>query len=131
MTRRRPPAIGSSRRRGSCSGARDTAPTSISDILETAKVNSGSLYCFFKGKQELLIAVPEAEPSWGEVKIRSKRSARCSVPTGGYWSRPIVYTAARSAAWQTRTYRDIGFYDRAVEQLGNYIDCLKKLTAKS
>src|SRR4030095_9973964 len=51
--------------------------TSIADILETAKVNSGSLYYFFKGKQELLVAVLEAyrdgigpmllEPSWGEV----------------------------------------------------------------
>jgi TetR/AcrR family transcriptional repressor of nem operon len=51
--------------------------TSIADILETAQVNSGSLYYFFKGKQELLVAVLEAyrdgigpmllEPSWGEV----------------------------------------------------------------
>lgn len=52
--------------------------TSIADILETAGVNSGSLYHFFKGKQELLIAVLEVyrdrigpmllEPSWGEVE---------------------------------------------------------------
>ena len=51
--------------------------SSIADILETAQVNSGSLYYFFKGKQELLVAVLEAyrdgigpmllEPSWGEV----------------------------------------------------------------
>jgi len=51
--------------------------TSIADILETAEVNSGSLYYFFKGKQELLVAVLEAyrdgigpmllEPSWGDV----------------------------------------------------------------
>ena len=51
--------------------------TSIADILDTAQVNSGSLYYFFKGKQELLVAVLEAyregigpmllEPSWGEV----------------------------------------------------------------
>jgi AcrR family transcriptional regulator len=52
--------------------------TSIADILETAKVNSGSLYYCFKGKQELLVAVLEAyrndigpmllEPSWGGVE---------------------------------------------------------------
>jgi AcrR family transcriptional regulator len=52
--------------------------TSISDILETARVNSGSLYYFFKGKQELLVAVLEAyrdgidamllEPSWRDVE---------------------------------------------------------------
>ena len=51
--------------------------TSIADILETAQVNSGSLYYFFKGKQELLVSVLEAyrdgigpmllEPSWAEV----------------------------------------------------------------
>src|SRR5690349_2309058 len=51
--------------------------TSISDILETAKVNSGSLYYFFKGKQELLVAVLEAyrdgigpallDPAWAGV----------------------------------------------------------------
>ena len=51
--------------------------TSIADILDTAKVNSGSLYYFFKGKQELLVAVLEAyrdgigprllEPAWGAV----------------------------------------------------------------
>src|SRR5580698_2380769 len=34
--------------------------TSIADVLQAAKVNSGSLYHFFPGKQDLLLAVLEA-----------------------------------------------------------------------
>jgi AcrR family transcriptional regulator len=51
--------------------------TSIADILSRSQVNSGSLYHFFPGKQDLLIAVLEAyrdgirpmllEPAWGNV----------------------------------------------------------------
>ncbi len=51
--------------------------TSIADVLKQAEVNSGSLYHFFPGKQELLIAVLEAyhqgirpmllEPAWQGV----------------------------------------------------------------
>src|SRR5688500_4451563 len=51
--------------------------TSIADILSRSQVNSGSLYYFFPGKQDLLIAVLEAyrdgigpmllEPAWGGV----------------------------------------------------------------
>src|SRR4051812_5461088 len=51
--------------------------TSISDILSRSQVNSGSLYHFFPGKQDLLIAVLEAyrdgigpmliEPAWSGV----------------------------------------------------------------
>ena len=51
--------------------------TSIADILSRSQVNSGSLYHFFPGKQDLLIAVLEAyrdgigpmllEPAWGAV----------------------------------------------------------------
>src|SRR6202171_3704223 len=33
---------------------------SVADILQAAKVNSGSLYHFFPGKQDLLLAVLEA-----------------------------------------------------------------------
>src|SRR4051794_16794348 len=50
---------------------------SIADILSRSKVNSGSLYYFFPGKQDLLIAVLEAyrdgigsmllEPAWAGV----------------------------------------------------------------
>jgi TetR/AcrR family transcriptional repressor of nem operon len=51
--------------------------TSIADILSRSQVNSGSLYHFFPGKQDLLIAVLQAyrdgigpmllEPAWGAV----------------------------------------------------------------
>src|SRR5437763_9887522 len=51
--------------------------TSIADILSRSQVNSGSLYYFFPGKQDLLIAVLEAyrdgigpmllEPAWSGV----------------------------------------------------------------
>lgn len=51
--------------------------TSIADILSRSQVNSGSLYHFFPGKQDLLVAVLEAyrdgigamllEPSWAGV----------------------------------------------------------------
>lgn len=51
--------------------------TSIADILSRSQVNSGSLYYFFPGKQDVLIAVLEAyrdgigpallEPAWNGV----------------------------------------------------------------
>lgn len=51
--------------------------TSIADILSRSQVNSGSLYYFFPGKQDLLLAVLEAyrdgigpmllEPAWAGV----------------------------------------------------------------
>jgi len=51
--------------------------TSIADVLQAAKVNSGSLYHFFPGKQDLLLAVLDAyhagiramllEPAWRGV----------------------------------------------------------------
>ena len=51
--------------------------TSIADILSRSQVNSGSLYHFFPGKQDLLVAVLEAyrdgigpmllEPAWDGV----------------------------------------------------------------
>jgi AcrR family transcriptional regulator len=53
------------------------ASTSIADILARANANSGSLYYFFPGKQDLLLAVLDAyhggieewllEPAWGAV----------------------------------------------------------------
>jgi AcrR family transcriptional regulator len=52
--------------------------TSIADILSRSQVNSGSLYHFFPGKQDLLVAVLEAyrdgigemllEPAWAGVE---------------------------------------------------------------
>ena len=51
--------------------------TSVADVLQAARVNSGSLYHFFPGKQELLLAVLDAyhagihpmllEPAWRDV----------------------------------------------------------------
>ena len=51
--------------------------TSIADILSRSQVNSGSLYYFFPGKQDVLVAVLEAyrdgigrmllEPAWAAV----------------------------------------------------------------
>ena len=38
----------------------------------------------------------------------------------------LVLTVMEGAVMQTRTYRDIGHYDRAVAQLRNYLDCLRK-----
>lgn len=52
--------------------------TSVADVLKAAQVNSGSLYHFFPGKQELLLAVLDAyhegirpmllEPAWRGVE---------------------------------------------------------------
>ena len=54
------------------------ASTSIADILSRSRVNSGSLYYFFPGKQDVLLAVLEAyrdgigtmllEPAWSDVE---------------------------------------------------------------
>jgi AcrR family transcriptional regulator len=166
--------------------------TSIADILETAKVNSGSLYYFFKGKQELLIAVLEAyrdgiwpmllEPSWGEIddpvekifallgtyrRLLVQSDCLYGCPIGSLalelhepdpevreliaanfagWTEAVkdcldvsgltqgtdtqglaelVLTVMEGAVMQTRTYRDIGHYDRAIAQLRNYLDCLR------
>ena len=51
--------------------------TSIADILSRSQVNSGSLYHYFPGKQDLLLAVLESyrdgigpmllEPAWAGV----------------------------------------------------------------
>ena len=53
------------------------ASTSIADILSRSQVNSGSLYYFFPGKQDVLLAVLEGyrdgigpmllEPAWGHI----------------------------------------------------------------
>ena len=54
------------------------ASTSIADILSRSQVNSGSLYYYFPGKQDVLLAVLEAyrdgihqlllEPAWSGVE---------------------------------------------------------------
>jgi TetR/AcrR family transcriptional regulator, transcriptional repressor for nem operon len=58
-------------------GQKGYASTSVADLLQTAKVNSGSLYHFFPGKQDLLLAVLDMyrdgirtmllEPAWRDV----------------------------------------------------------------
>lgn len=165
--------------------------TSIADILETAGVNSGSLYYFFKGKQELLVAVLEGyrdgigpmllEPAWDGIEEPIERVfallgtyRRLLVETDFFYGCPIgslalelhepdpqvreliaanftnwteavrgcleqaglaastdtkalaelVLTVMEGAVMQTRTYRDISHYDRAVDQLRGYFDCL-------
>lgn len=167
--------------------------TSIADILETAKVNSGSLYYFFKGKQELLVAVLEAyrdgigpallDPAWAGVddpveKIFALLTGyrRALVDTDCFYGCPIgslalelhepdpevrELMAANFTAWsdavrgcleqasfpagtdhqalaeltltvmegavmQTRTFRDIGYFDRAVAQFRQHIDILRR-----
>ena len=57
--------------------------TSIADVLQTAKVNSGSLYYFFPGKVDLLVAVLDMyhdgiramllEPAWAGVNDAIER----------------------------------------------------------
>src|SRR3954471_20624045 len=57
--------------------------TSIADILSRSQVNSGSLYYFFPGKQDVLVAVLEAyrdgirpmllEPAWAGVDAPIER----------------------------------------------------------
>jgi TetR/AcrR family transcriptional repressor of nem operon len=69
--------------------------TSIADILSRSQVNSGSLYYFFPGKQDVLIAVLEAyrdgigpmllEPAWARAEDPVERvfalldSYRCAL----------------------------------------------------
>jgi TetR/AcrR family transcriptional regulator, transcriptional repressor for nem operon len=57
--------------------AKGYGTTSVADVLQTARVNSGSLYHFFPGKQDLLLAVLDAyhegirpmllEPAWSGI----------------------------------------------------------------
>src|SRR3954471_13648355 len=165
--------------------------TSIADILSRSQVNSGSLYYFFPGKQDVLIAVLEAyrdgigpmllEPAWSGVDDPVERVfallgsyRRALVETDYTYGCPIgslalelhkpdepvrELLAANFRAWvdaveacfeqvrirfpegmhlrplaelslnvmeggvmQSRTFRDIGHFDRAVAQLRAHID---------
>ena len=167
--------------------------TSIADILETAGVNSGSLYYCFKGKQDLLVAVLESyrdgigpmllEPSWTGIEdpiekvlallatyrrllVETECAYGCPIGSlalelhepdpevreliaanfagwtaavkacldaAGYGARTdtgalaeLVLTIMEGAVMQTRSYRDIGYFDRAVAQLRIHLDCLGK-----
>lgn len=167
--------------------------TSIADILSRSQVNSGSLYYFFPGKQDVLIAVLEAyrdgigpmllEPAWAGVDdpidklfalLASYR--RAIVDTECEYGCPIgslalelhepdlavrALIAANFDAWidaveqclegaadrfppntslraiaelalnvmeggvmQARTYRDVAYFDRSVDQLRHYLNIL-------
>src|SRR6476661_6729529 len=168
--------------------------TSIADILSRSQVNSGSLYYFFPGKQDVLIAVLEAyrdgirpmllEPAWAGVDDPVERVfallARyraALVDTDCSYGCPIgslalelhepdspvrELMAANFRGWveevegclkqardrfpagtdlralaelalnvmeggvmQSRTFRDIGPFDRAVGQLGEHFAALQ------
>jgi len=167
--------------------------TSVADILSRSQVNSGSLYYFFPGKQDVLIAVLEAyrdgiqpvllEPAWAGVDDPIERvfallgryrttlvESDCTYgcPIGSlalelHEPDPLVreLMAANFRGWvdavedcfrdardrfaagtdyralaelalnvmeggvmQSRTFRDIGPFDRAVGQLRAHIDAL-------
>ncbi len=160
--------------------------TSIADILSRSQVNSGSLYHFFPGKQDVLIAVLDRyregigpmllEPAWAGVEdpierifallaryrqaivatqceygcpigslalelhepdpqVRERLAAnftgwvaavrscleegRGQLPAGADLQAlaEFVLTVMEGAVMQARTYRDVGYFDRAVDQL--------------
>ncbi|MFL6725860.1 MAG: TetR/AcrR family transcriptional regulator [Sphingomicrobium sp.] len=167
--------------------------TSIADILSRSQVNSGSLYYFFPGKQDLLIAVLEAyrdgigpmliEPAWSGVDDPVERIfallgsyRRALIETDCTYGCPIgslalelhepdepvrLLLAANFRAWvaavegclrmaaerfrhgtdlhalaelalnvmeggvmQSRTFREVGHFDRAVAQLRAHIGAI-------
>jgi AcrR family transcriptional regulator len=171
--------------------------TSIADVLQTAKVNSGSLYHFFPGKQDLLLAVLDTyhggirqmllEPAWQGVddpieKVFAllARYRKSLVDTECFYGCPIgslalelhepdlpvrerltknftawvdairecldaagsrlphdldrhelaqfVLTTMEGAVMQARTYRDIAYFDSAVNQLRSYFNHLEQET---
>src|ERR1051325_4242412 len=80
------------------------ASTSIADILSRSQVNSGSLYYFFPGKQDVLIAVLEASDRFESgTDLRALAELTLNVMEGG--------------VMQARTYRDVSYFDRAIAQL--------------
>ena len=174
--------------------------TSIADILSRSQVNSGSLYYYFPGKQDLLVAVLEAyrdgigpmllEPAWegvadpiGRIFALLARYRELIVMTDCVYGCPIgslalelhepdpivrermvenftawsgairtcleqagerlpdgadlqamaefTLTVMEGGVMQSRTYRDVAFFDRAVAQLRIYFDALMKEGAKA
>jgi AcrR family transcriptional regulator len=176
--------------------------TSVADVLQKAGVNSGSLYHFFPGKQDLLLAVLEAyqggiepmllAPAWKGVDDPIERvfallaryrlgivMTKCTYgcPIGSLaleihepdppvreaiarnfeaWVAAIegcleaardrlppatdrrglaefVLTTMEGAVMQSRTHRDVAYFDRSVAQLRNYFALLTgaKLPARA
>ncbi len=168
------------------------ASTSIADVLKRSEANSGSLYHFFPGKQDLLLAVLGTyrsgidemllQPAWGHVKdpierifallaryrelvvqtecfygcpigslalelhepdppVRELLAAnflawteavqRCIVEAGERLPRinsrelaEFVLTTMEGAVMQSRTFRDVAYFDRSVSQLRAYFELL-------
>jgi TetR/AcrR family transcriptional repressor of nem operon len=173
--------------------------TSIADILSRSQVNSGSLYYFFPGKQDLLIAVLEGyrdnigpmllEPAWGTTADPIEKvfallacyrtllvTSDCEYgcPIGSLalelhepdpvvrqrladnfagWTDAVracleaatdrlppradpqalaefVLTVMEGAVMQARTYRDIGYFDRAIAQLRRQFEPAPRVGAR-
>ena len=169
--------------------------TSIADILGRSSVNSGSLYHYFPGKQDLLVAVLEAyrdgigpmllDPAWENVDdpverifallaryrdlivmtdclygcpigslalelhepdpiVRERMSENFNAWTAAIRScldqaaarfredadrqamAEFTLTVMEGGVMQARTYRDVGFFDRAVAQLRRYFQAMMK-----
>ena len=174
--------------------------TSIADILIRSQVNSGSLYHFFPGKQDLLLAVLDSyrdnigemllEPAWAGVEDPIERifallgryrelilltDCHYGCPIGSLalelhepdpavreriaanfdgWVSAVrgqleqasdrfpadadfqavaefVLTVMEGGVMQARTYRDVGYFDRAVAQLRAYLDAMMNEGAKA
>lgn len=174
--------------------AKGYGSTSIADVLHEAGVNSGSLYYFFPGKQDLLLAVLEEyrsgiepmliAPAWENVADPVERifallaryrhalaASDCTYgcPIGSLalelhepdpplraalaanfaaWTQAIeaclaaadnalpkgtdrralaefVLTTMEGAVMQSRTQRDIAFFDRSVSQLRTHFTLLR------
>jgi AcrR family transcriptional regulator len=174
--------------------------TSIADILSRSQVNSGSLYYYFPGKQDLLVAVLEAyrdgigpmliDPAWegvgdpiDRIFALLARYRELIVMTECLYGCPIgslalelhepdpvvrerlvenfdAWTAAIKACldgagaripegsdrqamaeftltvmeggvMQARTYRDVGYFDRAVAQLHLFFETLMATGVKA
>jgi TetR/AcrR family transcriptional regulator, transcriptional repressor for nem operon len=169
------------------------ASTSIADILSRSQVNSGSLYYFFPGKQDVLLAVLEAyrdrihqmllEPAWSGVddpvervfallatyrRLIVETECQYGCPIGslalelhdadpvvrqrlaenftawvdavegcfraaGHRFRPgtefrglaeLALNVMEGGVMQSRTYRDVGHFDRAVAQFRIAVDAM-------
>ena len=167
--------------------------TSISDILSRSQVNSGSLYHFFPGKQDLLLAVLDGyrdnigpmllDPAWAGIEDPIEqifallgRYRELIVLTDCHYGCPIgslalelhepdpavreriaanfdgwvaavrarleqaagrfpagtdfrsmaefVLTVMEGGVMQARTYRDVGYFDRSVARLREYLSAV-------
>jgi AcrR family transcriptional regulator len=174
--------------------------TSVADVLHGAGVNSGSLYYFFPGKQDLLIAVLQAyrggigemllAPAWQGVTdpiakvfallaryrlgivqtecgygcpigslaleihepdppVRAALAenfnawvdaiTECLNDAGNRLPRTLdrralaefVLTTMEGGVMQSRTHREVGYFDRAVKQLRDYFDYLERAAARA